>query len=283
LLVTEASALLDDMRLHKGPEEIELLRRACRISAHAHARLLECLQPGMHEYQVQAAIEYEFRNEGCAGPAYGTIAAGGVNAVVLHYTRNDRRLEDGELLLVDAGGEYGGYCADITRTSPVGQDYSPSQAALYDVVLAAQQAAIETVRPGARYLDIHQAAVRVITRGLLDLRLLEGTVDECIESSAYTRFYMHRTGHWLGMDVHDVGSYKAGGESRALEPSMVLTVEPGIYVAEDANVPEKYRGIGIRIEDDVLVTEDGREVLTEDAPKVRTEVARLRRRAARAA
>jgi len=283
LLVTEVSALLDEMRLFKEAEEIDRLRTACRISAAAHHRLVECLRPGMHEYQVQALVEFAFRDAGCAGPAYGTIAAGGANATVLHYTRNDKRLEDGELLLVDAGGEYGGYCADITRTFPVGTAYSKAQAEIYDLVLAAQQAATETVRPGARYEDVHAAAVRVITEGLIGLGLLSGSVDECIEAGSYTKYYMHRTGHWLGMDVHDVGSYKVGGESRVLEPRMVLTVEPGIYVAEDCDAPERYRGIGIRIEDDVLVTSSGHEVLTADAPKARAEVERLRRGAARAA
>jgi Xaa-Pro aminopeptidase len=283
ILVTEASALLDEMRLFKEAEEVERLRTACRVSAAAHHRLLECLRPGMYEYQVQAIVEYAFRDAGCAGPAYGTIAAGGANATVLHYTRNDKLLENGELLLVDAGGEYGGYCADITRTSPVGTEYSKAQAELYDVVLGAQQAAIDTVKPGACYQDVHAAAVRSITEGLLALGLLSGSLDECIETNGHTKYYMHRTGHWLGMDVHDVGSYKVGGASRVLEPSMVLTVEPGIYVADGSDAPERYRGIGIRIEDDVLVTTTGCEVLTADAPKARTEVERLRRGAARAA
>jgi len=276
LVVTEAGALIDDIRLIKSQPEIEVLRTACSVSAAAHRRMMEMIAPGMYEYHVEAEIERDFRVAGCSGPAYGTIAAAGVNATILHYTRNTTRLVDGELLLIDAGGEYGGYCADITRTLPVGAAYSPAQAELYDLVLAAQVAAVETVAPGVLYTAVHDAAVRVLVRGMLDLGILRGEENECIESCAYKAFFMHGTSHWLGMDVHDVGSYRVGEESRSLEPGIVLTVEPGIYVRADAEVPERFRGIGIRIEDDVVVTPTGREVLTAGAPKDRREIETLR-------
>jgi len=280
LVVAEAAALLAEHRVRKRPEEIELMRRAGRVSAGAHRRLVETLRPGDREYQAQALLDYEFRFHGCAGPAYGSICAGGANATVLHYTRNEDVLRDGDLLLVDAGGEYGGYCADITRSFPVGSAFSKPQAALYDCVLAAQLAAIDLVRPGVTIQEVHEASVRVLTQGLLDLGILEGTLEACIEQSKYTPFYMHNTSHWLGMDVHDAGAYRRDGASRTLEAGMVLTVEPGLYVRADAAVTEEFRGIGIRIEDDVLVTESGAEVLSADAPKQRAELESLRRAAA---
>ncbi|MFN2428118.1 MAG: aminopeptidase P N-terminal domain-containing protein [Candidatus Binatia bacterium] len=279
LVVSEAGALLAEFRLRKRPEEIERLREAGRVSAAAHMRLMETLRPGFTEYQAQALLEYEFRFGGCTGPAYGSICAGGTGGTVLHYTNNDRTLADGELLLVDAAGEYGGYCADITRTFPVGASFNEGQAALYDIVLAAQTMAIDTVRPGVSIEDVHKSALRVLVEGLLDLGLLEGGADECIEKNAYAPYYMHNTSHWLGMDVHDAGSYRVGGASRPLEPGMVLTVEPGLYVRADAPVAEKLRGIGIRIEDDVLVTEAGHEVLSADVVKERADIESLRRRA----
>jgi Xaa-Pro aminopeptidase len=279
IVVTDASVLLDDMRLRKNEDEIRILRSACRISAGAHRRAYERARPGMYEYQVEALIEQAMRHDGCAGPAYGTIVASGANATVLHYTRNDRRLEDGDLLLIDAGGEYGGYCADITRTVPVGAAFSPAQAEIYDAVLAAQKAAIHAVAPGVRHDEIHRTALRSLVESLIASGLLQGSVDESIQSEAYKTFYMHNTSHWLGMDVHDVGSYREGDAGRTLEPGMVLTVEPGIYIREDAQVPERYRGIGIRIEDDVLVTPMGHEVLTADLAKDRRDIEGLRRRA----
>jgi len=279
ILVTEASAILDEMRLFKSDEEIAVLRKACSIAGHAHRQIMETLRPGMHEYEVQASVEYAFRAGGCAGPAYGTIAAGGANATVLHYVRNDQPLADGELLLLDAGGEFGGYCADVTRTMPVGRTWSRAQAAVYDLVLAAQLKAIETISPGVTHEEVHKTALRVLVDGMIALGLLHGSVDECIESEAYKAYYMHGTGHWLGMDVHDVGSYREGESSRRLQPGIVTTVEPGLYVRNDADAPEEYRGIGVRIEDDVVVTDTGREVLTSDAPKQRAEIEALRARA----
>ena len=279
LVVSEAGALLAEFRLRKRPEEIERMREAGRVSAAAHMRLMETLRPGYTEYQAQALLEYEFRFGGCTGPAYGSICAGGAGATVLHYTSNDRTLADGELLLVDAAGEYGGYCADITRTFPVGRTFGEGQAALYDIVLAAQKSAIETVRPGVRIEDVHKTALRVLVEGLLGLGLLEGNADECIERNAYAPYYMHNTSHWLGMDVHDAGSYRTDGASRPLEAGMVLTVEPGLYVRADAPVDEKLRGVGIRIEDDVLVTETGHEVLSAAVVKDRADIEKLRHRA----
>jgi Xaa-Pro aminopeptidase len=279
LVVSEAGPLLAEFRLRKRPEEIERMREAGRVSAAAHMRLMETLKPGFTEYQAQALLEYEFRFGGCTGPAYGSICAGGAGATVLHYTNNDRSLSDGELLLVDAAGEYGGYCADITRTFPVGAKYTKGQAALYDIVLAAQKASIDAVRPGVAIEAVHRTSLEVLVDGLIDLGLLTGSRDECIEKSAYTPYYMHNTSHWLGMDVHDAGSYRTNGASRALEPGMVLTVEPGLYVRSDADVDEGLRGIGIRIEDDVLVTADGHEVLTSDVVKDRADVEKLRARA----
>ncbi|MFN2375602.1 MAG: aminopeptidase P N-terminal domain-containing protein [Candidatus Binatia bacterium] len=279
LVMSDANALLAEFRLRKRPEEIERLREAGRVSAAAHTRLLETLRPGFTEYQAQAILEYEFRYGGCTGPAYGSICAGGAGATVLHYTANDRTLVDGELLLVDAAGEYGGYCADITRTFPVGAKYSAAQAALYDVVLEAQKLAVEAVRPGVAVEEVHKTTLRVLVQGLLDLGLLSGSLDDCLAKTAYTPYYMHNTSHWLGMDVHDAGSYRTGGASRLLEEGMVLTVEPGLYVRGDATVDEKYRGIGIRIEDDVLVTATGHEVLSAGVAKERGDIEKLRRRA----
>jgi len=279
LVVAEAAPLLAKHRLRKRPEEIDLMRAAGRISGAAHRRLMETLQPGWREYQAQALLDYEFRFNGCGGPAYGTICAGGVNATVLHYTRNDDTMRDGDLLLVDAGGEYGGYCSDITRTFPIGATFSAAQAALYDLVLAAQHAAIELIRPGVTIEDVHKTAVRHLTQGLIDLGIIEGSLEECIEQSRHSPFYMHNTSHWLGMDVHDAGVYRRDGASVVLEPGMVLTVEPGLYMRMDAPAPEQYRGIGIRIEDDVLVTADGGEVLSQSAPKQRAEIEALRRAA----
>ena len=279
LLVVEAAGFLADFRLRKRPEEIDLMREAGRVSAASHMRLFETMKPGWTEYQAQALLEYEFRFRGCTGPAYGSICAGGDGATVLHYTRNDRVLADGELLLIDAAGEYGGYCADITRTIPVGAKFTEGQAALYDIVLAAQKRSIEAVKPGVAVEEIHKLSVRVLVEGLVELGVLSGTVDECIAKNAYTPYYMHNTSHWLGMDVHDAGSYRVGGASRPLEAGMVLTVEPGLYLRTDAVVDETLRGIGIRIEDDVLVTETGCEVLTADVVKERADIEKLRARA----
>jgi Xaa-Pro aminopeptidase len=279
LVTSEAGAVLDEMRLRKSVEEIALLRRACSISASAHRRVMERVRPDMHEYEVQAIVEHEFRVQGCSGPAYGTIAAGGANATVLHYVRNDRVLRDGELLLLDAGGEYGGYAADITRTMPVGSSWSWPQREIYDIVLGAQLAAIAAVSPEVTHEHVHKTAVRELVAGMIRIGLLRGTTDEVMADESYKRFYMHGTGHWLGMDVHDVGSYREGEASRTLQPGFVTTVEPGIYVRADADVPDEYRGIGVRIEDDVVVTGDSCEILTADVPKDAAEIEALRRHA----
>jgi Xaa-Pro aminopeptidase len=280
------TALLDprpivhEMRLRKGEEELACLRRAIAVSAAAHEAALHAVRPGRHEYEIEALLEYEFRRAGASAPAYPSIVASGPNATVLHYTANNRVMENGELLLIDAGAEVDCYCADITRTMPVGVAYEGRRRAIYELVLAAQRTAIENVRPGVRIEDVHKQAVGVLAEGLVSLGLLQGSLDEIQEKELYKPFFMHRTSHWLGMDVHDVGLYKVAGESRALEPAMVLTVEPGIYIGEHlAEVPEEWRGIGVRIEDDVLVTPEGHEVLSAAIPKHIAEVEALRRAA----
>jgi Xaa-Pro aminopeptidase len=236
---------------------------------------MQLCRPGLHEYEIEAELLHEFRRSNME-PAYPSIVGGGENGCVLHYTSNRAQLNDGDLLLIDAGAEYDCYASDITRTFPVGGRFSPAQKALYEVVLAAQAAAIDQVRPGKHWNDPHQAAVKVLTRGLVKLGILKGRPAELIKKEAYRRFYMHRTGHWLGMDVHDVGDYKVGGEWRVLEPGMVLTVEPGIYIpAGTRGVARKWWNIGIRIEDDVLVTRDGHEVLSDAVPKEVDEIEAL--------
>ncbi|MFZ5653296.1 MAG: Xaa-Pro aminopeptidase [Pseudomonadota bacterium] len=268
--------LLHEMRLFKSAKELSLMRKAGAISARAHCRAMQIARPGMYEYQLQAEIEHAFASEGARHPAYGSIVGGGANACVLHYVENSAPLQDGDLVLVDAGCEYQHYAADITRTFPVGGRFSGPQRALYEVVLAAQLAAIDAVRAGNRWDEPHRASVRVITEGLVALGLLKGDVEELIANNAYTEFYMHRAGHWLGMDVHDVGDYKVDGEWRELEPGMVLTVEPGIYVAPDnRKVAKRWRGIGIRIEDDVALTRKGIEVLTAGVPKTIADIEHL--------
>ncbi|HAK53181.1 MAG TPA: Xaa-Pro aminopeptidase [Gammaproteobacteria bacterium] len=264
---------LHELRLHKSAKEIDILRHAAQISAAAHIRVMETLAPGMMEYEVEAELEYQFSKRGARHPAYPSIVGGGSNACTLHYIDNDKVLNAGDLVLIDAGGEYEYYASDVTRTLPVSGKFSDEQAALYEVVLAAQRAAIEQVVPGNHWNQPHEAAVTELTTGLKGLGLLEGNVEELLEVGAYNQFYMHRTGHWLGLDVHDVGEYKVGGEWRVFEKGMVTTVEPGLYIPEHAeNVPEAYRGIGIRIEDNVAVTRDGHDVLTDDIPKTIAEV-----------
>jgi Xaa-Pro aminopeptidase len=276
IAVTDVRALLDEMRLHKSEEELELMRRACEISAAAHRRTMLEVKPGMNEFEVEAMLEHDFRVGGCSAPAYGTIAAGGANATVLHYTQNDCSLASGDLILIDAGGEYGGYCADITRTWPIAERFTDEQAALYDIVLESQLAAIDAVKPGATIDGIHTIAVAALAKGLVELKLVVGSVEECISSESYRDFYMHRTSHWLGMDVHDAGAYRVDGSPRLLEPGMVLTIEPGLYVGPAIQNAKGYEGIGIRIEDDVVVTKDGHQVLTGGAPKNRSEIEALR-------
>jgi Xaa-Pro aminopeptidase len=259
--------MLHDMRLFKSKEEVKTISHAVSISTRAHERAMRTCRPGMAEFQVEAELSYEFTRAGSRSPAYPSIVAGGANACVLHYVENCATLRDGDLLLIDAGAEYDYYASDITRTFPVGGRYSAAQRAVYEVVLAAQHAAIEAVKPGNHWNDPHEAAVRVITEGLVELGLLKGKLKNLIEKEKYRKFYMHRTGHWLGMDVHDVGDYKIDGEWRVLEPGMVMTVEPGLYIGEGRGIPKAYRNLGVRIEDDVLVTRSGHEVLTAAVPK----------------
>ena len=270
-VLVDIEDMIHEMRLIKGPEELERMREAARITAEAHRRAQEVTRPGMHEYQVQAEMEYVFHYRGAERPAYPSIVAGGANACILHYTENRAALADGDLLLIDAGCEVAGYAADVTRTFPVGDSVSGARWQVWDIVAEAQAAAIDQVRAGRTFDDYHQAALRVLVQGMVDLGLLEGEVDGLIERGEYRDFYMHRTGHWLGLDVHDVGRYKVDGDRwRQLEPGMTLTVEPGLYLPPDAeDVPAELRGTGVRIEDDVLVTEGDPEVLSAAAPKGR--------------
>lgn len=268
--------LLHDMRLYKSAAELKLMHRAGEISANAHCRAMQKCRPGIFEYQLEAEYIHEFMRHGCRSPAYPSIVGGGVNACVLHYVENDKKLKDGDLVLVDAGGELEHYASDITRTYPVNGKFSKAQQAVYEIVLASQLAAIEKTKAGNHWNEPHEAAVEVLSQGLLDLGLLQGDLKEIIEKEDYKSFYMHRTGHWLGMDVHDVGDYKVGDQWRVLEPGMVTTVEPGLYLApDDESIPEAYRGIGIRIEDDVAVTKEGHEILTAGVPKTVADIEAL--------
>ena len=275
--VHDVRALVDEMRLVKDAHELGVMRRAASISAAAHRRAMQAARPGRHEYEIEAELLHEFRRHGAQFPAYWPIVAGGANACVLHYVSNDAELRAGELLLIDAGCELAGYASDLTRTHPVDGRFTPAQREVYQLVLAAQRAAIAQVRAGAAWNEPHEAAVRVLAQGLLDLKLLAGSLDEVLQKETYKRFYMHRTGHWLGLDVHDAGDYKRAGAWRALAPGMTLTVEPGLYIRAADDVPEALRSIGVRIEDDVLVTETGCEVLTAEAPKAIEEIEALKR------
>lgn len=260
--------LLHDMRLYKSAAEVKVMREAAAISARAHIRAMQAARPGLHEYSLEAELDYEFRRGGARMPAYGSIVAAGRNACILHYQENNAVLKSGDLVLIDAGCEIDCYASDITRTFPVSGRFSTEQRAIYELVLAAQEAAFAQIAPGKHWNQAHEATVRVITEGLVHLGLLEGEVDALIEADAHREFYMHRAGHWLGMDVHDVGEYKVGGEWRVLEPGMALTVEPGIYISpNNTRVAKKWRGIGVRIEDDVVVTRQGCEILTSGVPK----------------
>jgi Xaa-Pro aminopeptidase len=264
----DARALVHEMRLYKEPAELDCMRRAIAISAEAHVAAMRAARAGGWEYEIEALIDYVFRRNGATGPAYPSIVASGANATILHYTTNDRRLETSDLLLIDAGAEFECYCADVTRTFPLGARFEGARKAAYELVLAAQLAAIDAVRPGARFDEPHRRAVRTLVEGLVALNVLSGSPDEIEEKELYKPVYMHRTSHWLGMDVHDVGLYTQGDAPRALEPGMVLTVEPGLYVgAHLDDIDPVWHGIGVRIEDDVLVTETGHEVLTAAVPK----------------
>lgn len=263
----DARAVLDEMRLVKDAYEVEQMRRAGAIASAAHRRAMRAASPERWEYEVEAELLYEFRRHGAQAPAYQPIVAGGANACILHYIENNQQLRAGDLLLIDAGCEFGSYASDITRTFPVSGRFSAAQRDVYEIVLAAQAAAIAEVAPGKPWDAPHEAALRTLVQGMRDLKLLEGEVDGILESGAYRRFYMHRTGHWLGMDVHDAGEYKIGGAWRPLQPGMTLTVEPGFYIRAADDIPEALWDIGIRIEDDALVTQSGCEILTADAPK----------------
>lgn len=277
--------LVDEMRLFKDEHESAIMLRAGQISAGAHARAMRFagaqLRSGaaLHEYALEAELLHEFRRHGAQFPAYTPIVAAGPNACVLHYNANNRRVQDGELVLIDAGCELDGYASDITRTFPANGRFSQPQRALYELVLAAQQAAFDAIAPGRKYHDAHDAAVRVLAQGMLDFGLLQGSLDEVLAEKKYTQFYMHGTGHWIGMDVHDVGLYRdvtrEDKPSRLLQPGMAMTVEPGIYVRPAPGVPEQYWNIGIRIEDDVIVREGGYQLLTGDAPKAAAEIEAL--------
>lgn len=268
--------LLHELRLFKKPAELKLMRKAGKISAQAHCRAMRIAKPGMMEYQLQAEIEHEFAMAGASFPAYTSIVGGGDNACILHYVENNKVLNDGDLVLIDAGCEYQHYAADITRTFPVNGRFSPEQKAIYELVLKAQLAGIEAAQAGKHWDAPHQATVKVITEGLVALGLLKGNVKKLIADGVYSEFYMHRAGHWLGIDVHDVGDYKVDGEWRLLEPGMVMTIEPGIYIAPDhKKVAKKWRGIGVRIEDDVVITHKGTEILTSAVPKTVADIEAL--------
>ncbi len=265
--IVQLDQILDEMRLHKSAQEIELMQIASNISAEAHTRAMQQVRPGMMEYALEAELNYIFGQSGCL-PSYNSIVGGGENGCILHYVENNKPLKDGDLVLIDAACEYEYYASDITRTFPVNGKFSPEQKALYEVILNAQLAAIDAVRVGNSYKEPHHIAVRIMVQGLLDLGLMKGDIEQIIATEAYQQFYMHGTGHWLGMDVHDVGSYKAEGDWRAYEEGMVVTVEPGLYIApDDETVDAKWRGIGIRIEDDVVATAHGPLVLTKNVVK----------------
>jgi Xaa-Pro aminopeptidase len=268
---------LDAMRLVKDSAEASIQQRSADIASAGHARAMRACRPGMAEYELEAELTYEFRRRGADAHAYTPIVAGGANACVLHYVSNDKILNDHTLVLIDAGCEVEGYAADITRTFPVNGRFNAAQKDVYEIVLAAQAAAIAATAPGRHFMEGHDAAVRVLTRGLIDLKLLEGDLDNLIDTGDYKRFYMHRTGHWLGLDVHDAGEYKAGDEWTNLAPGMTLTVEPGLYIRPGADIPPALAGIGVRIEDDVRITTTGCDVFT-TAPKTVAEIEETMRR-----
>jgi Xaa-Pro aminopeptidase len=271
--VLDVRKMLDEMRLIKSPFEMDLMHRSANIAAAAHQRAMQFTKPGMMEYEVEAEFLHEFYRRGAQAPSYTSIVAGGANACTLHYNANNAQLHDGDLLLIDAGCELDGYASDITRTFPVNGKFSPAQKDLYQLVLAAQAAAIEKVAPGQHWNAPHEAALKVLAQGFVDLGLCQGTVDAVIESGSYRQFYMHRTGHWLGLDVHDAGEYKDKQDAwRVLESGMALTIEPGCYVRPADKVPEHFWNIGIRIEDDAIVTPTGCEIITKAAPKTISEI-----------
>jgi Xaa-Pro aminopeptidase len=274
--IIDPATIVHELRVIKSPEELEIMQKAADIAAEAHCEAMKAVRPGMREYEVEALIEQIFRRHGAAAPAYTSIVGAGANATVLHYINNDGELRDGELLLVDAGAEYKGYASDITRTFPINGRYSKAQREIYDLVLKAQMSCVDMVRPGVTHEQLKQHSIEVLTEGMVELGLLQGSPEQLIKDKKYEKFYMHGLGHMLGIDVHDVGRYYFGKESRALEPGVVMTVEPGIYVAPDTkDVPEQYLGIGVRIEDDVLCTNNGPRVLTSKVPKQAEEIEAL--------
>lgn len=274
--IIDPATIVHEMRVLKTPEELELMQRAADIAAEAHCEAMKSVRPGMKEYEVEALIEQIFRKQGAAAPAYTSIIGAGPNATVLHYINNDGELRDGELLLIDAGAEYKGYASDITRTFPINGRYTKAQREIYDLVLKAQMACVELVRPGTTHDDLKNHSIEVLTEGMVRLGLLKGDPEELIKEKKYEQFYMHGLGHMLGIDVHDVGRYYYDKESRALEAGVVMTVEPGLYISpKTKDIPEQYLGIGVRIEDDVLCTANGPRVLTTKVPKQAEEIEAL--------
>ncbi len=268
--------LVHEMRLHKSPAEIKLMRQAAEITASAHVRAMKACKPGLKEYQLEAELLYEFQRKGARHPAYTSIVGSGANACILHYTANTKTIRDGSLVLIDAGAEYQNYAADVTRTFPANGKFTPEQRAIYNLVLNAQLAAIKIIKPGLPWERMHETTLKILTQGLQKLGILRGKLKDLIAKQAYLPFFMHRTGHWLGLDVHDVGRYAAQGKWRKLQAGMVLTVEPGIYIPSNLkNVPARWHNIGVRIEDDVLVTPKGHEVLSHKAPKTIAEIEAL--------
>ena len=265
--VIDPHAELHEMRLRKKPDEVAVLRRAAEITAEAHIAAMKQAAPGVFEYELEATLDYTFRRRGGTGPGYSTIVGAGANATILHYIENNSQLADGDLILIDAGCEFDLYTADVTRTFPANGTFTVDQRECYQLVLSVQEEAIRMIKPGVTIDDIHDYCVKTLTSGMIELGLITGPVEQAIEDESYRRFYMHRTSHWLGMDVHDVGAYNRDGEPRPLEAGMVITVEPGLYIPDEEDIPVALRGIGIRIEDDILVTEDGHENLTIAVPK----------------
>ena len=273
--ILDIRPMLHEMRLFKDQAELAIMRQAAKISCVAHTRAMQFCAPGRHEYQLEAEIHHSFAMQGARSPAYGTIVGSGDNACILHYTQNSCELKSGDLVLIDAGAELHGYAADITRTFPVSGRFSEPQKQIYQLVLDAQLASFAFFKPGCTFKQATDKAVAVLTQGLLDLGILKGDLAENIEKLHYRQFFMHGLGHWLGLDVHDVGTYKIAGQDRSFEPGMVLTVEPGIYISPDAEVAEKWRGVGVRIEDNLVITETGHEILTQAAPKTIAEIEAL--------
>lgn len=274
--IVDPGSIIHEMRVVKSPEELQIMQTAADIAAEAHVEAMKAVQPGMQEYQIEALIEQIFRRRGAAGPAYTSIVGGGPNATVLHYINNDAELRDGDLLLIDAGAEYKGYASDITRTFPINGRYTKAQREIYDLVLKAQMSCVEMVRPGVTHDQLKQHSIEVLTEGMVELGLLKGDAEELIKEKKHEQFYMHGLGHMIGIDVHDVGQYYFGQDSRPLEPGVVMTVEPGLYISPNTkDVPEQYLGIGVRIEDDVLCTNNGPRVLTNKVPKQADEIEAL--------